>query len=102
MRKLAIVTGARSGTERSSAGVLVQARQLLRQESGLTRDQFEELDLLLNELSAAELQLIVRDPLHRVQLRRYQAFLWSRAVPIVIALAVCFVVSAAAGIWLTL
>ncbi len=90
-----------STVDRSGMGALARAREILRQ-GALTRNQFKQLDWLFDHLSMAEFDLLTSDPIHRLQLKRYESFLSRRTVAIMIALIAGFFISAVIGIWLSL
>lgn len=75
----------------------VRAQQILRQETALTLEQFEELDELLRKVSNLQFGALVDDPRHHWQLRNYEVLSWRRGTPLLLIIVVLLLLVAAAG-----
>lgn len=79
-----------------------RARDILRQKSRLTLDQFHELDELFAEVSSAQFTNLITDNQHLQQIRQYEILVWRHpraAAPIVAVLMLAIAFSAAVALW---
>ena len=75
----------------------LRARDLLRMESALTDEQFEELESLLHEVNGTQFVALTSDPQHQRMLLAYDKFARRRAFPILAAMTSAFVISVLIG-----
>ena len=64
------------------------AQHILRQDSALTIEQFEQLDELFRQMTEVQLRRLIDDPLHQRQLRSYEVLSWRRGMPLLLILIV--------------
>lgn len=74
---------------------ILRAREILRYDRDLTRDQFQELDGLFRTISHTQFAGLTDDPLHQARLRQYEALSWQNSGLSVLIPAVLFMVGAA-------
>ncbi|GLK44882.1 MULTISPECIES: hypothetical protein [Novosphingobium] len=79
-----------------------RARDILRQKSQLTLDQFHELDKLFADISPAQFTNLMTDDQHLQQIRQYEILAWRHpraAGPIVAVLLLAIAFSAVVALW---
>jgi hypothetical protein len=75
----------------------IKAQHILRQETALTIEQFEELDELFRKVSRLQFGVLVDDPCHQRQLRSYEILSWRRGMPLLVILVALLLFGVAAG-----